>query len=118
MKDSKWFGEPHTLTVTSVTPPMGEFDAGHLEYEVEHPPSCEQKTRDYGGVTVLEYACGVAYEETEGDLAFSLRYSGTPITEPGTYTIQDWGTKTYYYWTGYEHDTGVAVISTEGGEAA
>ena len=110
--DSEWYGEPHTLTVHEVTPPIGEFDDGEMDYDLEHPPSCKQEERVYGGgVTALEYTCDVDHFEDSG-LPFSLRYSGTPITEPGTYRIQGWGRKC---WTeaGYEYDGGVGVMEPE-----
>lgn len=108
---NQWHGEPHTLTVREVTPPDGPFDDGGLgDYDLEHPPSCKQEEQ-YGG-HVLEYTCDVAHHERESGLPFSLRYSGTPITEPGTYQVQGWGSKS---WTelGYEYDGGVAVIEPE-----
>lgn len=113
MTDSEWFGDPHTLIVHSVTPPAGTFDDGSLEYDLEHPPSCKQEERQYPGV--LDYTCDVAHHEQDG-LAFSLRYSGTPITEPGTYRVQAWGRKS---WTdlGYEYDGGVGVMDPEDGAA-
>jgi hypothetical protein len=113
--DSEWFGKPHTLIVHTVTAPLGEFDDGGLDYDIEHPPSCKQEERDYkGGVTRLEYTCDVAGIVDGAGLPFSLRYSGTPITEPGTYKIQGWGRKTYYFDCGaYEYDTGVAVMEDD-----
>ena len=60
----------------------------------------------------MVWTCDVAHIEGDG-LAFSLRYSGTPITEPGTYQIQGWGTKSYHHEMGYEYDGGVAVMSDE-----
>ena len=107
MSDSEWFGEPHTLTVHSVQLPDGPFDDGSLEYDLEHPTSCKQEERCYLGV--LEYTCDIAMNESDCGLAFSLRYSGTPITKPGTYRIQGWGRKS---WTelGYEYDGGVGVM--------
>src|SRR5215471_3230941 len=112
MSGGEWHGEPHTLIVHSVTPPAGEFDAGALEYNLQHPPSCKEEERSCPGV--LEYTCDVAYHERECDLASSLHYSGTPITKPGTYRVQAWGSKS---WTevGYEYDGGVIVMD-DGGE--
>lgn len=114
MTDSEWAGEPHVLTVTSVTLPVSRWDDGELEYEIEHPPSCKQEELAYGGVTRLVWTCDVAEQEGDCGLAFSLRYSGTPVTKPGTYRIQSWGRK-YYVWDAgaYEYDGGVAVMSPE-----
>ena len=48
-------------------------------------------------------------------LPWSLRYSGTPITEPGTYRIQAWAGKTHlppaYHW--YQYDDGVGVMAAD-----
>ena len=114
MSDSEWEGEPHVLTVTSVTLPVGRWDDGELEYEIEHPPSCGEEEHASGGVTWLEPACELAWHEREGGLAGILRYSGTPVTEPGTYRIQSWGRK-YYVWDAgaYEYDGGIAVMDPE-----
>lgn len=110
MSENEWYGEPHTLTVHSVTPPDGPLDDGYLEYDLEHPPSCKQ-AEQYGG-HVLEYTCDVAHHETQSGLTYTLRYSGTPVTEPGTYRIQGWGNKG---WTesGYEYDGGVGLMDVE-----
>jgi hypothetical protein len=109
--ENEWYGQPHTLTVHSVRPPDGPLDDGDLEYDLEHPPSCKEEERDWSGVKILEWACDVADHQGDG-LAFSLRYSGTPITKPGTYRIQAWGRKS---WTelGYEYDGGVGVMDPE-----
>ena len=108
--------EPHTLIVHSVTLPEGRWDDGSLEYDLEHPATCKQGEPCYPGV--VEYLCDLAYQERDEGLAGSLRYSGTPITEPGTYRIQAWGRKTYHWEYGYEYDSGVGVMEPEGGEAA
>lgn len=114
MSENEWYGEPHTLTVHHVTLPDGPLDDGSLEYDLEHPPACQQ-AEQYGG-HVLEYTCDVAHYEINSGLAYTLRYSGTPITEPGTYRIQGWGNKG---WTecGYEYDGGVGVMEPERAEA-
>jgi len=112
--DEEWTGEPHTLIVHSVEPPESKWDEWHLDYDLEHPPSCKEEERDYGdGVTCQEWNCSLAYEEEYAGLAFALRYSGTPVTEPGTYRIQAWGRKTYHYWAGYEYDSSVGVMSED-----
>jgi hypothetical protein len=115
--DSEWYGEPHTLTVSSVRLPVADLDDGELEYEITHPPSCKQEERRYGDVTVMEWVCDVAGNERECGLPFTLRHSGTPVTQPGTYRIQGWGTKTWYHEHGaHEYDGGVAVMSDEDAE--
>ncbi len=117
MTAMEWHGEPHTLVVHATHAPHGPLDEGCLNYDLEHPPSCKQEERDYGyGTTALEWICDVAYCERESGLPFTLRYSGTPITEPGTYQIEGWG---YKSWTelGYEYDGGVAVMDPEAADA-
>lgn len=114
MSDSEWHGEPHTLIVRSVSPPDGPFDDGELDYDIEHPPSCKQEECGDKEHSYMVWTCDVA--ETAGDvgLEYSLNYSGTPITEPGTYQIQGWGRKTYCHEYGAdEHDGGVAVVGPE-----
>lgn len=111
-----WEGDIHTLTVHSVTPPEdGDlFDDGELEleFDIEHPPACVRTELEVG---VEHWDCAVHYALDDG-LAFSLSYSGTPVTEPGTYKIRAWGTT---YWTecGDEYDGGVVIIDDGGGDA-
>lgn len=102
----EWHGEPHILTVTEVTLPDGPLDDGSMEYEIEHPPTC--KEQEFDGYS--HYVCDVATNIDGAGLPFSLRYSGTPITKPGTYRIQAWGSKTYVPWCGYEYDGGIGVM--------
>lgn len=118
MTDSKWFGEPHTLIVRSVRlpDPKVQFDDGDLEYEIVHPQSCKQEERDYGDRGYMYYTCDVAQNVGDVGLEFTLNYSGTPITEPGTYRIQGWGSKTYYWDSGYEYDGGVGLMEPEASE--
>lgn len=111
-RDSEWFGEPHTL--------VAYFDDDGLTYDLEHPPTCTKKVYTYefacvGGESpaVEEWDCDVFHYATESGLFECLEYSGTPITEPGTYRIQGWGRKTYYHGAGYEVDTGVGVMEPE-----
>lgn len=110
----EWHGEPHTLTVHSVTAPDGPFDDGDLDYEIGHPPGCKQETDGEGDHSFTYWTCDVAQNEHDCGLASSLRYSGTPITEPGTYRIQSWGRK-YYVWEAgaYEYDGGVGLMDPE-----
>ena len=120
MPDSEWYGEPHTLIVRSVEP-AGTSGYGELDYDLEHPPSCAKKACTYEFAapgdesTVEEWDCDVAQHEAESGLAGSLHYSGTPVTEPGTYRIQGWGRKTYYWGSGHEYDCGVGVMDPEAG---
>lgn len=108
----EWFGEPHSLTVHAVTPPASQFDDGDLDYEIAHPPSCTQEQYGEGDSARMAWACDLAWQELDGGLASALHYSGTPITEPGTYQIQSWGRK-YYVWEAgaYEYDAGISVIT-------
>jgi hypothetical protein len=110
--DQEWAGEPHILIVHSVSSLPGRtFLSAELDYDLEHPQSCALGDIGYGDYC-LGYTCAVAWNEQECGLAESLHYSGTPITEPGTYAIQAWGRKFYVFGAGYEYDSGVAVIST------
>ena len=111
--DEEWYGEPHTITVHEVHLPHGPGDDGCLDYDLEHPPSCQQETHGEGENSYLEWTCDVAHDEGDCGLASSLRYSGTPITEPGTYRIQAWGRMTYYPGAGCEVACGVGVMEPE-----
>lgn len=111
-KDEEWEGEPHTLVVTAVRLPEGQFDDGELDYEVQHPESCPQEEFGWPPNTYTGYSCDVAQIISDTGLEFALKYSGTPITEPGTYAIRSWGLK-YYVWDAgaYEYDNGIGVVS-------
>jgi hypothetical protein len=113
---SEWHGEPHTLTVHSVTPPDGPFDDGELDYDLEHPPSCKQESYgEVGQFPLMAWTCDVAGIAEDIGLEYSLNYSGTPITEPGTYQIQGWGRKAYDHYNGAdEYDGGVGVVVPDG----
>ncbi len=112
MSENEWHGETHTLIVHSVHQPHGPFDDGCLDCDIEHPPSCKEERVGEGENSYTQWTCDVAATAGDVGLPFSLRYSGTPVTEPGTYRIQAWGVK---YWTelGYEYDGGVAVVDAE-----
>jgi hypothetical protein len=116
VSDREWHGDPHTLIVHSVVrPPDGDCDDGELDYDIEHPPSCKQENYgDAGRFTVMVWTCDVGGHIADGGLEFSLNYSGTPVTEPGTYQIQGWGRKTYCHEYGAdEYDGGVGVVGPE-----
>lgn len=118
MSDREWHGETHTLIVRSARPPLpgDPIDDGELDYDIEHPASCEQEEAGYDEQTCMVWTCDVGEQARDG-LEFSLRYSGTPITEPGTYQIQGWGTKTYVPDYGAdEYDAGVCVVDPGAGE--
>ncbi len=108
------FGHPHVLVVTEVTLPDGPLDDGSLEYELQHPPSCKEEGVGEGEHTYTHYVCDVASQEENCGLAFSLRYSGTPITKPGTYRIQGWWNRSPSGpWGPAEYDAGVGVMDEE-----
>lgn len=66
-----------------------------------HCPACV-------GEIVVEYQCSVQRNLDDGDVAFILRYSGTPVTEPGMYQIKAWGSRTYFWdYAAYEYDGGL-----------
>ncbi len=95
-------GEPHTLTVYR--------EDGELHYDLEHPQSCQQEDRD----GYAEYTCYIAWQEGNADLFETLDYSGTPVTEPGTYQIQGWTREITSYYGGREYDAGISLIQDGG----
>lgn len=104
------YGPIHTLIVTDVGEPYGPFDTGEfVEYELQHP-GCKHEDADMGGYTWEVWHCGVGHEQREGCLRWSLHYTGTPITEPGSYKIQAWA-ETIRGFDYVEYDGGVAVIT-------
>lgn len=111
---SEWRGEPHTLTVHSMTPPGGPLDDGELEYDIEHPPSCREEPRGEGECAYLVWACELGWHEMELGLAACLHSGGDGLPGPGTYQIESWGAK-YYVWAAgaYEYDGGIALIPAE-----
>lgn len=76
---------------------IDEFD----DYEIEHPEDCP---RDEDG----GYVCSVGWQEYNGGVRFSLRYSGTPVDKPGRYPIVSWN-ETYRGFDYVEHDGGLAI---------
>jgi hypothetical protein len=105
----EWAGEPHVLVVRALRLPDGPLEYGEFtDYSIEHPPTCKQEKTCLGTV----WTCDVSAQESEG-LEFSLSYSGTPITAPGTYRIQGWGRKLTPEPGICEYDSGVSVIAPE-----
>ncbi len=105
-----WQGAVHTLTVRKIRPPLDRFDDGELDYDLAHPAGCETRAATGGAGEYTQYTCDIAQTEGDVGLAFALRYSGTPVTKPGTYAVRGWGSKTYYHECGYEYDAGVEII--------
>lgn len=105
-------GEPHVLVLLAVTPSTGPFSDGEMEYEVEHPPTCKQEeVEQWEGFKEMRFTCDLQAELDNIDLPFTLKYSGTPLTEPGRYRVQTWHTKSYIFDYGtYEYDGGIGVI--------
>lgn len=112
MTANEWEGDIHVLTVHAVRPPLSQFDDGELDCDIEHPPTCKKEDCGYPGVTVMIYTCDVAQADGDVGLAYSLRYSGTPVNEPGTYRIRGWGRK-YRTELGYEYDGGVGIVTED-----
>jgi hypothetical protein len=110
-----WEGEIHTLTVHSMLPPEEWLgDDPEFDFDIDHPASCKRTEEDWGnGITIVSWDCEVQTQGVDDGLAFSLSYSGTPVTEPGIYKIRGWGTK---YWTecGDEYDGGVVIVDDTG----
>lgn len=112
VRPGEWDGDPHVLTVHAVTPPESEWDDGELDYDIEHPASCRREQQAVNGVPVTDYwDCAVGFHLEDG-LAASLAYSGTPVTEPGTYQIRAWARE---YWTecGTEYDGSITLIGQD-----
>jgi len=86
--EGKSVGEVHTLVVRVVGDhephPVTAYEKcrNFEDYEIEHLPTCEVR---YG-----MYACHVGFEERDLCIRWTLEFSGTPVTEPGTYRIQAW----------------------------
>lgn len=99
-RDSESYGEPHILIVHEISEDGWDAD-------LIHPLSCKTEPGSD------EWACDVAWHRAQTGLREALKYSGTPIAEPGTYRIQGWSRKTYYHGAGYEHDAGVGVMEPE-----
>lgn len=97
------FGPIHKLIVHEVGEPYGPLSTEEFEeYEIEHP-GCKYNP------DAERYDCGVAFNEQEGGVRWSLHYVGTPVNEPGEYQIQAWA-ETYRGFEYTEHDGGIAVI--------
>ena len=105
------FGPVHKLTVHKVGQPYGPFDTSEFEdYEIEHPPECKTVHDDM--LDCMRYECGVAYNVEGAGARWSLKYTGTPVTEPGEYRIQAWS-EVYRGFDYAEHDGGIALVSEE-----
>jgi hypothetical protein len=112
MPDSEGEGTVHMLVVRALGDPSSIDGLRPIEdYEIQHPWSCPQEERWDGRVMV--WTCDVGWMENDGDLAFSLKYSGTEVTEPGLYLIQAWWRK-YYCWDygSYEYNNGIGAIAS------
>lgn len=113
--DPEVYRRPHVLVVRNVGEPYGDFSTDEFaDYEVEHHADCptEMVTGYKGEEPYTIHNCGVGFEEREGgSLRWSLKYSGTPIENPGRYLIEPWF-ESYYVWDYgcYEHDGGVALV--------
>lgn len=102
------FGPIHKLIVHTVGDDDEPFHVNDFEdYEIEHPAECEC---DDGW-----YRCGVEHNVDNIGVRFSLRYSGTPVDQPGEYGITAWA-ETYRGFEYTEYDGGLAVcplVTTE-----
>lgn len=100
------FGPVHKLIVHEV----GDDDAPYYindfeDYEVEHTSECECSNDGW-------WRCGVGNIVENVGVRFSLRYSGTPVIEPGEYHVQAWSV-TYRGFDCTDYDGGIAVIGHE-----
>lgn len=101
------YGDVHTLIIRDAGPPYKDlFDMHDWEdWEIVHPPGCP--TTDYFWGT--DYSCPVG-EYSRESMRWTLRYSGTPIDEPGEYKIQAWArVHPSGPWGPAEYDGGLVV---------
>jgi hypothetical protein len=120
MSEEEWEGPVHEIVVTEVSPPdpgdpykVWELD----EYEIKHLPECPQVLLTQSSDDdhpVYRFDCALEDMASESSIGFTLAYSGTRITKPGTYKIRYWGNKTYCYDYGaYEYDAGICLAGDE-----
>jgi hypothetical protein len=100
-------GPVHTLIVNEV----GEQDESEFaDYEIEHPAECKTEHDDM--LDCERYVCAVAFNVDNVGLRWAMHYSGSAITEPGTYKIQAWA-ETYRGFDFVEHDSGIGLVQPE-----
>ena len=105
-----WTGDTHILLLTEVR--EDEFGYVEWEYELLHPPVCKQVPDELGvyegEVILTKFDCDVAWHEYQESLADAISYSGSGVTQPGSYRIRG-GVNVYDTESGPETDTGLAV---------
>lgn len=106
-------GDPHVLVLYAYEPPApGDvFSDGEMQFDIEHPPTCAlgQEEDPYGeGLT--SWTCDVQDDLDNVGVPFTLKYSGTSITEPGRYRVQSWKRRIHIYEYGWEYDGGIGVL--------
>lgn len=100
------FGPIHKLIVLKVGDPYGPLSTEEFkEYEIEHPDCTYNEKAE-------RYDCGVAFNEAEGGVRWSLQYAGTPVTKPGEYAIRAWA-ETYRGFDYTEYDGGIALVDED-----
>lgn len=105
------YGPIHTLIVHVVGDDDEPFHINDFEdCEIQHPAECKQVHDEV--LDADRYECGVSFNLENVGLRFSLRYTGTPITEPGTYRIQAWA-ETIRGFDYTEYDGGIGVVERE-----
>lgn len=100
---------PHKLIVRRV----GDSDWDFEDYEIEHLPTCPHYVVSDAPEPYDIYQCDVGYEQANnGDVKWSLKYSGTPVTEPGEYWIAAWF-ETIRGFDYTEYDGGLHLLADE-----
>jgi hypothetical protein len=100
------YGPIHKLTVHEIGELDEPFELNEFEdYDLEHPAECKYEDG--------EYRCGVQWNLDSGGLRWTLKYSGTPVTEPGEYQIQAWA-ETYRGFDYTEYDGGIGLYVPDG----
>lgn len=95
------FGPIHKLIVHEVGDPYTPSSTSDFEdYEIIHPDECKSNGDSYD--------CGVGFNVEGCGARFSLHYTGTPVTEPGEYSIRAWA-ETYRGFDYTEHDGGIGM---------
>lgn len=109
--DATFGKDPHVLIVHKAGEPYGPLSIHDWEqWEVVHHKDCPKALDHYfWETTIWCYSCWMGEEVSENGLRHSLRYSGTPVDDPGIYLIDTWAEiyKGYEY---TEYDSGVSIV--------
>jgi hypothetical protein len=102
-------GAVHTLIVRDIGEPDSELCTSEFkDYEIVHPADDPEPSEENG----LYYRCSIDFNIDNAGLRFSLKYTGTPITEPGVYQIQAWA-ETIHGFDYTEYDGGIGLVPVQ-----